>query len=354
MNNSAIKFQKYRREQGFVLVLTLSIIAIGLLASSYIARWIDQEVENSSKLASSAQQTIDNFSTLSTIIYVASTHPVTYAGIAFPQRQNLGYGLPVDENGDPIVEMQGNELRLDNRLYQGIGNSLFQLQDESGLISVNTLSKDRLKSLFAIAGISQSHVPSALAKLQDYIDNDSEYRPNGAEYKQYRKALVSGPGNHRLRSPEELSAVLGWTSIMSNQQFEKIAYLLTSLPVVPLNINSAPKENLLILGLSPQEVQNVITFRESQSINFANIRSLLPSTISLPDTDIFQYYASRSLRVNILSSSLDKVDEYHIKLTPQVESGKPWHIRYKKTRFIPPVNRLQQAISTGKAIFSED
>jgi len=353
MSNASSNFQNCQREQGFVLVLTLSVIAITLLASSYIANWINQEIENHSTLITSAQQTIDNYSTLSTIIYISSTHPLTYSGIAFPDKVNDTYSLPFNENGDPLLNMQGNELRLDSRVYQGIGDSQFQLQDEAGLISVNTLTKERLVTLFAMAGINGVYAVPALAKLNDYIDKDSDYRLNGAERKQYLSSNREGPKNQRLRSPQELSAVLDWTSIMSKEQFDKVSYLLTSSPIVSVNINTAPKESLLLLGLSPYEVDQIITFRENQSINFANIRSIIPSTVNLPDTDIFQYYASRYLRVNIQSAKFGKIDEYHIKMTPRSTDGKPWHIRYKKTLFAPQIKQLNEPLPTGKAIFSD-
>lgn len=339
-------------QSGFVLVMSISMIAIAFLASSYIASWIDNEVAKRNNFPHSAQQSIDDFSTLSTITYLASTHPYTYAGLAFPQRQNEGYTLPLDGNGDPNIAPQGNELRLDNRLYQGLGKTLFRIQDEAGLISVNTLSTNRMAAILSMTGNNPRRANQQLARLKDYIDADSEYRPDGAESRQYDNQGLNGPANRRLRTPQELANVLGWLSNVTEYQFQRIEPFLTARPVSLLNINTAPKESLMINGLTATQIDKVLAYREKRAISFGNIQKLLPGA-GEAIFDQFQYYASSSLKVSIISDAQGRSEVYHLRFTPLIQGAKPWHTRYKQTDYAIALNNAESAVSTGKAIFSE-
>lgn len=340
-----------KQQGGFVLVLTIAVIAIGLLASGFVARWIESEFDNFNRLSSTLQQKVDQHNTLSTIIYVAATRPMTYAGIAFTQTASSGFSLPMDENGDINVGRIGNEIRLDDRIYQGLGGALFQIQDEAGLISVNTLTEDRIRSLFTLADIDRDNIPTALGTLYDYIDTDDEYRPDGAETRQYLRANMTGPANRRLRTPEELVSIYGWKEMMSVESYNQISAFLTAKPVVPININTAPKESLLVLGLTPQDVDRVISFRETQDISFANISSVIPVVNESLDVDLFQYYASRSLRVSIRSNDSSRADVYYLQISTQIEDEKPWNIRYKTTNYVAPVINSDIVSKTGNTIF---
>lgn len=339
-------------KNGFVLVMTMAIIAIGLLASSYIASWIDNEVEKRQQSPNSTQQVIDDFSTLSTFIYIASTHPVTFDGFAFPARQPLGYTLPLINNEEPNFSSQGNELKIDGQIYQGIGDSFFSIQDEAGLISVNTLTQLQLKKLLLIAGVKNVNSLSLTAKLDDYIDFDSDYRANGGEQKEYSKSHLKSPANHPLRTPQELSSVLNWSDYLGEQQFKKIEPFLKSTPNTSINLNTATRESLLTLGLALQTVNKIISFRNTQSITFSNMDKLIPSGSSFYSDDRFLTLASDSFKVSILSFTQSKSVDYFIDLTP-FSSIRPWTVRYSKTRIIKQTQTTNSAISTGKAIFSE-
>ncbi len=344
--------QNIKSNKGFVLIITLSMIAIMFIAVSFFSRWINQEVLYKNNQAETPQQIVDKFSTLSTLIYLSNTRPTTFSGISFPERNNNSYTLPIDSEENVVRKPLGNELRLDNRLYQGIGESKFRLQDDYGLLSINEITQVQLSRLLKISGNSASASKNLHAILRDYIDRDSSLRQNGAENQQYLKRGLTAPANHPLRTPEELMKVLDWQKHFNIAGFHTVKGYLTAVPNTAINLNTASRTTLLLAGISAQSADKLISFRQTQAITINDVSKLLLANEVINDGDNYLYYPSRDLRISLSSGRSQTMEQYFLKFTPLSESGQPWKIRYsKKINFHQKGS--ESVFSTGQNLFGK-
>jgi len=340
--------------RGFVLIMTLTMISVLFIAVSFFSKWIENEVLFKNERSETYQQIIDKYNTLSTIIYMVSTRPTTYSGIAFPQRVDNSYPLPIDSEENMIRNAMGNELKLDDSLYQGIGSVLFSLQDDYGLISVNELTPKQISKL--LDNDSNSSIDNQQRRLypilRDYIDRDSHLRQDGAESTQYLQKGIIPPANHPLRTPEELMKVLEWKQLFPEKTFQKYQGHLTSTPNVTINLNTASREVMKIHGLSQQSIDKVIAFRQTQSININTVQKLLAPTELQNDGDNYLYFPSRSIRISLLSGPTGQIDQLYFSFAWVNEQSQPWLIRYKKTSVSSPKNH-EHVNPTGQTLFDK-
>lgn len=84
------------------------------------------------------------------------------------------------------------------------------VEDERGKLPLNKLADEQVRALFEELGASGRSLDIQTDALLDWLDDDDETRPNGAEIDYYR-ALRIAPRNGEMRSVEELMLVRGIT-----------------------------------------------------------------------------------------------------------------------------------------------
>jgi general secretion pathway protein K len=101
---------------------------------------------------------------------------------------------------------------IDGRpLTQRFGDATLtiRISDERGKVPINRLDDAQLDILLAVGGLSGQRRDIARDSLQDWVDDDEDARPDGAERDYYEKlGIVPRDGN--LSSVEELARVRGW------------------------------------------------------------------------------------------------------------------------------------------------
>lgn len=85
------------------------------------------------------------------------------------------------------------------------------VEDERGKLPLNQLADEQVRALFEELGASGRTLDIQTDALLDWLDDDDETRPNGAEIDYYR-ALRLAPRNGEMRSVEELILVRGMLS----------------------------------------------------------------------------------------------------------------------------------------------
>ena len=321
-------------ERGFVLVLVLAMLVVLSLLAATVAVVSGRLVEQSQQRARRMQDELDMASTRATVLYLLATQRVTMRGVTVDNLVSFGE--------DGIREIQsltdldstlpiGNEIVPDGRIYRGIGNARFSLQDDNGLFGVNWAAPWMLERLLAQAGGSGREPAETLVnRLLDYQDEDDLYRLNSAEADGYRKAGLPPPTNLPLTTPMELTRVMGWREALAGLTPAEINDTITVDTVGTVNVNTAPPPVLRTLaGMDEEKAERAIAYRKLQpflsDIAFNQLLGLPQS----PDEPLTVYPAA-SGTLKLWPSQGGQVGLLHWKMTPIDErGGRPWREDYE-------------------------
>jgi len=321
------------RARGFVLVLVLAMLVILSLLAGGIAATTARLAEQSQQRAQRMQDEVDIASTRATVMYLLST-----------QRMTVG-GLTVDRlvafRGEGIREMQsdqdlesslpiGNEIALDARIYRGLGEARFAMQDDYGLFGVNWNPPWMLQRLLDQGGGSKPTPPQTLInRLLDYQDADNLYRLNSAERDGYRRAGLRPPTNRPLATPMELMRVIGWQEALAFLSPAELTDTVSSEAVAVVNVNTAPPRVLRTIdGVDEDMAARVVAFRKTQPFltevaffEFLGLRKSAEAPIAV--------YPAMSGTLKLWPSHGGQVGLVHWTLTPVENGGRPWREDYE-------------------------
>ncbi len=311
------------KQRGFILATTVWMVAILAILAGIFHSYVEREVSQAQRLKDRVQTELDMRATLVSLRYLLATRRFTYAGVTvLPEDQ----GLFVTAEGVADVSPLGNELRLDGRLYRGLGSTVFTLQDQAGLLGLNTPLSESFFTELLREKVSTQKARELSASLEDYIDENTERRFNGAEAGAYRRAGRPAPTNWFLRSHLELRDVLGWEQFLEqNDWYEYVANTHANV----LNVNTAPLPLLsLLMDLDTSQASKVIAARELHPF-----RSLdgLAATAGVVAEDWedgrFRFFASDTLRITLSCDGCEYRIVESLELTPEGFYG-PWLTDY--------------------------
>ncbi len=314
-----------RRQRGFVLVATLVAIAVITLGAAYFAGQVDNLRNNARQMQVWAEAEREAYAIRESIMFGAAT----------------GFR---DEGG---LALAGSILATDGRRYRVADGLDLSVQDERGLIGINTLDERSLSKLLAAIGIPTDQHPRIVDTLSDYMDPDDLRRLNGAEIAEYKQAGLGPPANDYLRTREQLRDVLGWREI-----FAKLAAAEGVAPGIQsrfldlfstgrhfgLNVNSAPGGVLaMVQGIDPARIPALLDQRKARAFN--SIAELAPYTNGPIDADFLGLVGANDLRVTVQKAGLPFLLECQLTITP-AEPDRP-------TRLKECVRRPVTAFSSG-------
>ncbi len=142
---------------------------------------------------------------------------------------------------------------------QGVLQTRYGLIDEESKININTASLDTFEHLLeSIGQATSSQVTDIANAILDWVDEDSDLRPNSAEEGYYAGLSPSYPcANAKFAVPEELLLVKG----MTLEIFNKIRPFITVYGSGRVNINTAGEHVLEAIGLERALIDKVFRFR---------------------------------------------------------------------------------------------
>ncbi len=349
-------------QQGFVLPVVLVLLALMMSVAIGVVWMLDQQRTSVALQRKQLQAQQDMQATEATLKYLLATRPFNNGGLA----ANVFSPTPLYQDDLNAKET----LLLDGRWYQGVGQTRFSLQDQSGLAPLN-YSNDELKlldKLLASEGIAINERQHLMDTLNDYIDADDLKRLNGAESSDYRRAGLPPPANRSLQLPQELANVLDWQKYhLSKSAFlDKVAILRGG---SWLNLNTSPVDVLRLHPSISQEVaQKIVDGRPWSSITTLN-KSL---KTNFPDAngESFFYTPGFVIRIRVQHPDYPLMRDQLIVLkrnhnltpdklvvdpntpAPNLFDLSPWRIMYvldypvDRTAALPPVSK------TGVELFS--
>lgn len=294
-----------RKQQGFVLVLTLWVLVIVAIAAGYFAESVTRSVELAQQSGQNTRAMIDMAGTRAEILYRLGTTSITEYGMG---------------RGDTLIH-------LDDRPYRGSGNTLLSLQDNRGLLNLNIVEDDRLQRLLGLLGIPAEQRGHLIDTLRDYTDADNLHRLNGAEEEEYLARNLPPPPNRTLLTPWEARRIIGWRDAPQLWQTGRLAELTTTLSF-GVNPNTAPAEVLATLPGITEEIARAVIARRKLSpiINAGQLAEI----IAIPAQqfeDMLAVWPSNSIRITQSTRGLPWAIQYNITLTPNSNDA-PWRTDY--------------------------
>ena len=311
------------RQQGFVLVVTLWILAIITIGTAYFA----ERVASSVTLAQQSQQTtqalLDFSNTRADILFRLATTPPSIYGLG------------------PTLK---DAISLDNRPYRGSGQDTVRLQDSRGLINVNFIQPGVLRQFLGVMGVAAENREALLDSLNDYTDTDDLRRLNGAEAAEYSARGLPLPPNDWLVTPWQLQNIIGWREQATLWKDQKLTEMLSTARVNAFNPNSAPREVLAALpGSSFEIADQLIKMRTLQPLlNAAQLGGLVGQ--GGLDSESLLFFPSNTFQLTQESDKAAWALRYQITLTPLADRA-PWRIvYYLKTGITSPAQNANNPL----------
>ncbi len=303
-----------RNQSGFILAATIILLAVITIAASIFALWVERKIGDAAASQMETQLARDRFSTFNTLLYILSTGQMENRGVRFPAADDTA------AIGKKFL------LRLNNRPYKGYGDIIFTIQDEAGLLGINTPDPVKWDTFLGQFNIPRERRSALLAKLLDYIDPNDSFHLNGAERPHYKRRGRTGPPNRQLYTSWELKNVLDWDQ-PELWKDNRLPRLTTTHFSGPISLQSASREILQTLPeLTRQEVATIISLRQNYRIaTLRQLEKILDRKLPALDMAIL-FTPSLQQRITFYSDKNNRAEEFHIKLTPFGPHGVPWRI----------------------------
>ena len=315
-----------RNAKGFILVATLWVVAALAVLAAHVDGIVGPEIERAMTAKRSLQSELDRRSTEATLVYLFSTGRMNHRGLILEEEQRFSDALP---EGEYLPDHADGELGMAGEVYRGLGATRFSLQDEGGLASVNAPRSPLFTALLEHAGVAASDVERIVARIEDYIDKDSDVTLHGAERHDYRQGGAPPPANWIMSSPLELRKVLGIDEIISPSQWRRLRPLLTTRPVFGYNFNTMRPEILAaVLGLDEQGIRRVLDERQERRISrLTQIAMLSGKHLDIDEMEV-RTLPSRFLRISTWHEDAGSRLLAGVALTPLGDSA-PWRKDYR-------------------------
>lgn len=316
-----------RQARGFVLAVTLWILAAITVAVALLTLWSYQEVRAAADERDRTQDAIAMASTRDALLYLGATREMTRAGLptrALTEAERVS--LRLQDFGALRTDPRGGELRLDGTVYRGAGDTRFALQDEAGLLGLLLPTSALVDRYLEAAGVRREQIGRLRDSLLDYVDEDALKRLNGAEAREYAREGRSPPPNRRPLLPAELLQVLGWSELPAAVR-DRLAEEATVFYAGAVNLNTAP-ESLLATWLPgcPRACRTVIARRRSQPFT-SGLEVQTVAGVRLPGDPLIDYRVvpSDTLRMTLWGRT-GAGWRIHVRFTPLADKRAPWAI----------------------------
>jgi len=340
------------KQNGFILVATLWILAAITLGAGFFALWTQNILEIARQEQDDLQGIIDMQNTRSALLYLLGTQHITIAGLTLPgnpekhgidgSRLEPSVCLRLEPSNiperftDPMkssILPIGGELPLDDRPYHGIGKACFSIQDEGGLLSLNYFqTSPYLERLIGLMGVPAHQRGPLMDKLLDYTDEDDFHRLNGAEAKDYEKLGLNPPPNRFLLTNREIRNVLGWNEypeLWGDNDLSLPRLTTTASGVIP-NPNTAPKILLkTIANIDDETAGRIIDARKKKPFSYPGEISLAAGKNLSLDPMGLPLFPSSRLRITLWYQGGKYIREIHLRLTPKADKKAPWLTDYE-------------------------
>ncbi len=336
---------------GFILPLTLWMIAIMGLVAASVNVWVARTVADSQALARRTELALTQSNIRNELVYLIGTRPVSTRGLEVGPEITFAnindFGAIMTGASD-----SGKTLKFDGRPYivQNDPNMVVSIQDGTGLFNLNIATPTNLRRFLATFGVADTEANALIDALLDYVDDDDLTRLAGAEKTQYERAELPPPANGFLMTPFELQRVMGWEKLGELWKADMETPLFTTCQAAGFNPNTAPAQALIanVRGLTLEKAEQAVTARFDKP--FRNIREFgAAADILVTDEPFFYTFLPGScVIVDVMEKNTGQRTRFSLTLETTSQT-RPWRVDYAIT--IPPQYRSALAHLDPQAIF---
>ncbi len=340
-----------RSSSGFILPLTLWIVAIMGLVVATMNMWVQTAVANARSLREKTDSQLAMSDIRNELIYALAARPKSSRGL------EVGTGLPVLNNSDFMAALSttivsSRSIALDHRPYvtQSHPDYVIQIQDGRGLFQMNFNNQVSLRRFLSAMKFPEAERNRLTDTLLDYTDEDNYTRLAGAEAIDYQRLGLPPPANESLLTPYEAKRVMAWSEEKLLWEADMRSPLLTTCEIAGFNPNTAPVPVLMaqMPRLSADAIARLIEARRTKT--FANQAQLTQAAGELVYDEAFFYsfVPSECLIVDLLNTKSGEHNRFSLTLRP-LGKGQPW--RYDYELRIPAQYALRADQIDGTAFF---
>lgn len=331
------------RQRGFVLVIVLAVLVVLTLLATAVATSAERAIQAAQADADRFQSELTMAGTRDTLLFMLATQRQTLAGLTVNDSDAKASPSVPPEDADGFTALPvGNEIHLDGTPYQGLGSTLFSLQDDRGLLSVNWSAPILRFALYDSFAERETKWDGLDAKRLDYQDPDDLHRLNGAEAAEYKRNGLPPPSNRPLVTPLELRRIPDWEKMLSGIDDTQLLSTLSIARSASLNINTAPANVLALLpGLTRKNAERMVEVRRAAPFLSTRQAQETFGITAAPD-DILSLFAIPSGNLILWDQRSGARQLLHWTLTPLEADGPPWRIDYEVT--LPRGNESDQTV----------
>lgn len=261
---------------GIALIQVLIISIILAMLGIYISQTVRSQVKVASVVKSAQQYTLDIESAEAELFHKLLTEPTS----TFANRNS---------------EIKG--WNLHNKPFLLNDKIQVQIQDISGLISLNHINRRLAQNLFYQLGLPDEKVRTFLDALADWKDRDDLKHLNGAESDEYLKSIGHGVRNSYLQSFAEIK-LIKQGNMLSLRDWRRYFSLALISSFNPLN---APNEILKVFIEDEQAYNEVIKLRAEQQLNGLTFFQ----ATGIDEDDFISFRTGRLFKVTLSTLSED-------------------------------------------------
>ncbi len=316
--------------RGFVLPLTLWIIAAMGLISAMMSEWVSEATNNALIIKEKSEANLIFSNIRNELAFIFARRPYTFRGLQVgnfinkPKGDSFNDILNADFTSDQMIKLDGtNYIMSSDRQY------VVRIHDGKGLVNLNTVNLKYLKNMFSVLEIPETSHNALADALLDYRDEDDFRRLSGAEENTYIDLGLYPPSNSFLVTPLEAQRILGWTNLKKlwDKHFEKP--IITTCKSSGFNPNTASKEALstFIDGISYDNSDILVSLRKK--IPFRNIRDVGDSIglILNEQPFFFSFLPGRCFIIDLIKLETGEHTRFSLTLLPR-NTSQPWQIDY--------------------------
>ena len=319
-----------RPQRGFALPLVLAVLVVLVLLASAIALTAMRMVERGGRSADQAAALIAEHGTQQTALYLLATRTRSSAGLA-ANREYEPQGYAGDDRWQLDIPV-GDEIPLDGRALQGLDGTVFSLQDDSGLLSINFGPVPLLHAWLRQRGVQARQWPGLIARQFDFQDTDAQVRQGGAEQRAYLAAGLPPPTNQPIKRATDIRRFLGWGEVVGDLTDEALMSTLSAARQLSVNLNTAPAEVLtLIGGVTPEQAGRFIALRQQRPFLHPSdaLKALGAIAFSNEEVTGFSTISGNSGILATWRSGHRLRRLAHFTLTPMDYGGRPWRLDFE-------------------------
>jgi hypothetical protein len=319
-----------RTARGFILALTLWVIALFGLGVAAINGWVAVTLENARTLRMRVDDELALANARNEIIYAIATRPMTHRGLEVgadlqrPTIDDIMYS-------SLVTQETSNFIAFDRRPYimESDSGHVIQIQDGRGLVNLNRISPPLLRRLLALYDAPETLRNQLPDTLQDWIDEDEFTRIAGAELPDYERLRRLPPANARLVTPMEAQNILGWDQIPQLWEDDLKAPIFSTCSAAGFNPNTAPEASLLahMPGLTEDAAKFVV--QQRQIASFRHARDFMEAANIMVPNEAFFFGTSpgNCMVIDFVNLSSGERTRLSLTLVP-LSLNQPWQVDY--------------------------